>query len=81
MMDQKQNRALTFTEMMNGGRQQMDDAQQSLENALKQRIDQLEQHVEHLKKSLSLGVVKTSEHIDDSTHYDGVDQPWSEAKD
>ena len=52
MPDQTRNRALTYTEMMNGGRQQMDDAEQRRESVLRLRIEQMEQDVEHLRKSL-----------------------------
>ena len=45
-------RALTYTEMMNGGRQQLDEADYALEEALQQRLDDLERDVEHLRKIL-----------------------------
>ena len=45
-------RALTYTEMMNGGRQQLDASDYALEEALQQRLDDLELDVEHLRKIL-----------------------------
>ena len=47
-------RALTYTEMMNGGRQQLDAADYALEEARQQRLDDLERDVEHLRKILDL---------------------------
>ena len=41
-------RALTYTEMMNGGRQQLDAAGQRREHELQQRVEALERRVEHL---------------------------------
>ena len=45
-------RALTYTEMMNGGRQQMDEAEHNREVDLQRRTEELETKVEHLEKSL-----------------------------
>ena len=45
-------RALTYTEMMNGGRQQMDEAEHNREVELQRRTEELETKVEHLGKSL-----------------------------
>ena len=53
MMDQKQNRALTFTEMMNGGRQQMDEAEHAREQELQQRVDALQKDVDQLEQALA----------------------------
>ena len=52
MTDQKKPRALTYTEMMNGGRQQMDEAEHNREVNLQRRTEELEVKVEHLEKSL-----------------------------
>ena len=48
-------RALTYTEMMNGGRQQMDEAEHAREQQLKQRVDALQKDVDQLEKSLEGG--------------------------
>ena len=45
-------RALTYTEMMNGGRQQMDEAEHVREQELQQRVDALQENVDRLEKSL-----------------------------
>ena len=45
-------RALTYREMMNGGRQQLDEADYVLQEAFQQRLDDLERDVEHLRKIL-----------------------------
>ena len=50
--DSNKPRALTYTEMMNGGRQQLDEADYALEKALQQRLDDLDRDVEHLRKIL-----------------------------
>ena len=44
-------RALTYTEMMNGGRQQLDAAGQRREHELQQRVEAPERRVEHLPQS------------------------------
>ena len=44
-------RALTYTEMMNGGQQQMDDVTHQQEVNLQRRKDVLERSVEHLEQS------------------------------
>ena len=44
-------RALTYTEMMNGGRQQLDAAGQRREHELQQRVEALERRVERLEQS------------------------------
>ena len=44
-------RALTYTEMMNGGQQQMDCATHQQEVNLQRRKDVFEHSVEHLEKS------------------------------
>jgi len=48
-------RALTYTEMMNGGRQQMDEADHVSEQQLQQRVEDLEKDVDWLEKSLKGG--------------------------
>ena len=52
MTEQKKPRALTYTEMMNDGRQQMDEAEHNREMDLQRRTEELEVKVEHLEKSL-----------------------------
>ena len=46
-------RALTYTEMMNGGRQQMDEAEHAREQELQQRVDALEKDVDQLEQALA----------------------------
>ena len=45
-------RALTYTEMMNGGRQQMEEAEHAREQELQQRVEELEKNVDRLKQAL-----------------------------
>ena len=45
-------RALTYTEMMNGGRQQMDKAEHAREQELQQRVEELEKDVDQLEQTL-----------------------------
>ena len=45
-------RALTYTEMMNGGRQQMDEAEHAREQELQQRVDSLQKAVDQLEQAL-----------------------------
>ena len=45
-------RALTYTEMMNGGRQQMDEAEHAREQELQQRVENYEQKVGRLEQAL-----------------------------
>ncbi|EAU73930.1 hypothetical protein [Synechococcus sp. RS9916] len=45
-------RALTYTEMMNGGRQQMDEDEHAREQELQQRVDALEKNVDQLEQCL-----------------------------
>ena len=45
-------RALTYTEMMNGGCQQMDEAEHAREQELQQRVEDLEKNVDRLKQAL-----------------------------
>ena len=44
-------RALTYTEMMNGGKQQIDEATHQTELELQSRKDQQERSIEHLEQS------------------------------
>ena len=53
-------RALTYTEMMNGGRQQMDEADHVREQQLQQRVEDLENDVDWLEKSLQGGIESAS---------------------
>ena len=53
MPDQTRNRALTYTEMMNGGRQQMDEAEHAREQELQQRVDALQRDVDQLEQALA----------------------------
>ena len=48
-------RALTYTEMMNGGRQQIDEAEHAREQKLQQRVENLEQDVDRLEQALEGG--------------------------
>ena len=47
-------RALTYTETMNGGRQQMDEAEHAREQELQQRVDALVKNVDQLEQALDL---------------------------
>ena len=55
MAEPMKPRALTYTEMMNGGRQQMSEAEHAREQQLKQRVDALQKDVDQLEKSLEGG--------------------------
>ena len=46
-------RALTYTEMMNGGRHQMDEAEHAREQELQQRVDALQKDVDQLEQALA----------------------------
>ena len=46
-------RALTYTEMMNGGKQQIDEATHQSELDLQRRKDQQERSIEHLEQSFN----------------------------
>ena len=54
MAEPMKPRALTYTEMMNGGRQQMDEAEHAREQQLQQRVDALEKDVDHLEQALGV---------------------------
>ncbi|MDC3010633.1 hypothetical protein OAZ24_00150 [Synechococcus sp. AH-736-G21] len=53
-------RALTYTEMMNGGRQQMDEAEHAREQQLQQRVEAMQKDVDWLEKSLKGGIESAS---------------------
>ena len=55
MAEPMKPRALSYSEMMNGGRQQMDEAEHAREQQLKQRVDALQKDVDQLEKSLEGG--------------------------
>ena len=55
MAEPMKPRALTYTEMMNGGRQQMDEAEHAREQQLQQRLEDLQKDVDWLEKSLKGG--------------------------
>ena len=44
--------ALTYTEMMNEGRQKRENSSEGSEKGLKQRVEELEIKVEHLQKGI-----------------------------
>ena len=46
-------RALTYTEMMNGGRQQMDECEHAREQELQQRVDALQKDVDQMEQALA----------------------------
>ena len=46
-------RALTYTQMMNGGRRQIDDAEHAREQELQQRVEDLERDVAQLEQALA----------------------------
>ena len=46
-------RALTYTEMMNGGRQQIDEVEHAREQALRHGVDDLEKVVAHIEQALT----------------------------
>ena len=50
----KKARALTYSEMMNGGRAQMDERAYERELELKRRETALEKHVSHLERSFKV---------------------------
>ena len=56
-------RALTYTEMMNGGQQQMDDVTHQQELNLQRRKDVFERSVEHLEQSFKTETDQEVDHI------------------
>ena len=55
MPEPKKPRALTYTEMMNGGSQQMDEAEHAREQELQQRVEDLQRDVDRLERALVAG--------------------------
>ena len=55
MTEPMKPRALTYTEMMNGGRQQMDEAEHAREQELQQRVEDLQRDVDRLERALVAG--------------------------
>ena len=53
-------RALTYTEMMNGGKQQIDEATHQSELEFQCRKDQQERSIEHLEQSFNTETGQTS---------------------
>ena len=53
MTEPSQPSALTYTEMMNGGRQHLDDAEHIREQELEKKVVDLERHVDHLERALN----------------------------
>ena len=47
-------RALTYTEMMNGGRQQMDEAEHAREQQLQERVEDMQKDVDQLEQALGV---------------------------
>ena len=52
MTEPSQPRALTYTEMMNGGRQQLEHEEHICEQELQQKLNELERDVDHLEQAL-----------------------------
>ena len=52
MAEPMKPRALTYTEMMNGGRQRMDEAEHAREQELQQRVDDLQHDADQLEQAL-----------------------------
>ena len=48
----KRPRALTYTEMMHSGRQQMDKSKHAREQELQQRVEDLQKDVDQLEQAL-----------------------------
>ena len=55
MAEPSKPRALTYTEMMNGGRQRMDEAEHAREQELQRRVEDLQKDVDQLEQALWLG--------------------------
>ena len=55
MTEPMKPRALTYTEMMNGGRQQMDEAEHAREQELQQRVEDLQRDVDRLEQAQVAG--------------------------
>ena len=52
MTEPSKPRALTYTEMMNGGRQQLGQEEHIREQELKQKLNELQRDVDHLEQAL-----------------------------
>ena len=52
MAEPMKPRALTYTEMMHSGRQQMDKAEHAREQELQQRVEDLQKDVDQLEQAL-----------------------------
>ena len=53
-LPRKKPRALTYSEMMNGGRSRIDEETHELELEMRRREITLERHVNHLEQSLKI---------------------------
>ena len=51
-------RALTYTEIKNGGRQRMDQAEHAREQEMQRRVEDLEKNVDRLEQALKNGRAK-----------------------
>ena len=60
MNESKKPRALIYTEMMNGCRQQVDMAEHAWEKELHQRNEELQRDVDQLEKSLEGSIESAS---------------------
>ena len=56
MTEPMKPRALTYTEMMNGGRQQMGEAEHAREQELQELVEDLEQEIDDLEQALQVEV-------------------------
>ena len=54
MAEPMKPRALTYTEMMNGGRQQMDEAEHAREQQLQERVEDMQKDVDQLEQALGV---------------------------
>ena len=52
MAESMKPRALTYTQMLDGGRQQIDDAEHARDQELQQRVEDLERDVAQLEQAL-----------------------------
>ncbi len=61
MTEPTKPRALTYTEMMNGGRQHLDDAKHISEQEMQKKVVDLERQVDHLERALQDSATPNSE--------------------
>ncbi len=61
MTEPTKPRALTYTEMMNGGRQHLDDAEHIREQEMQKKVVDLERQVDHLERALQDSATPNSE--------------------